>query len=292
MRQYLDLCQRILDEGEVQYTRSGDTIGIFGAMMKFDLRKGFPILTTKKILWNTVVDELLWFIRGGDNINDVDAPKKIWDAWSNENGALGRIYGKQWRESRSPYGRFFTSGGVEQSKFVTHDQLRNAIDRIKKTPNSRRNIVDAWNVADIEEGHTNFPPCHVLFQFKVGGDRKRLDLAMFQRSADFCLGIPFNISSYSLLLLLVANECGLIPGIFTHFLADAHIYVNHIETLKKQLAREPRVLPTLLLLEDVGDNVPQGFKLPVGFNVTDVRKEHIRLLDYNPHGFLKYEVAV
>lgn len=293
MRQYLDLCQRILDDGEYTKDRTGvGTIGIFGAMMQFDLRKGFPLLTTKKVLWDTVVDELLWFVRGGHNVNDPDAPKKIWDAWADENGELGRIYGVQWREWA-----YVTFDG-DYPHFVRHrrvDQLQLAIDRVKNLPNSRRNIVSAWNVAEIEQaGVINFPPCHVMFQLRVNTDYagvRRLDMAMFQRSCDMPVGVPFNIASYALLLALIANECCLEPGVFTHFLTDAHIYMNQVDTMKRQLAREPRDLPRLLIAEY--DSPEDDMPLPIpGRRVVDIRREHIHLCNYNPHGFLKYDVAV
>lgn len=284
MQQYIDLCTQILNEGEISSTRTGiDTIGIFGAMMKFDLRKGFPILTTKKILWDTVVDELLWFIRGGHNINDGDAPKRIWDDWADKDGELGRIYGVQWRDwkytewIRPEDGSMFPS--VESPRVRSYDQLTLAIEQIKRFPNSRRNIVSAWNVGELNtKDMIRFPPCHVLFHFRVIGKSERLDMTMYQRSADMALGVPFNISSYALLLSLVANECNLTPGIFTHCLADAHIYVNHVQNLTVQMQRKTFNLPTL--------------RLPVGKKVVDIKKQDIVLENYSHHSFIKYEVAV
>lgn len=266
MQQYQDLVRRVLWYGEKTPTRTGvDTRTVFGEMMQFDLREGFPILTTKKVLWSTVVAELLWFIRGGHNVNDVDAPKKIWDAWADENGELGRIYGVQWR----------SWSGMRYRGF---DQLQTAISRLKRLPNSRRNIVSAWNVEEIETGECSFPPCHVLFQFRRFGEH--LDLALYQRSGDVALGVPFNISSYALLLSMVAHECGLVARKFVHFLADCHIYENHIEGLEKQLTRVPGALPTL------------RFSCPVGTPVVEMTKEMIHLDNYNPQPFIRFEVAV
>ena len=262
MQQYLDVVRRTFWGGEKSTNRTGvTTYTTFGDMMRFDLRDGFPIVTTKKVLWSTVVDELLWFIRGGSNVNDPDAPKKIWDAWADENGDLGRIYGVQWRQ---------WNGAI--------DQLQQAIDRVKRVPNSRRNLVTAWNVDDVESGACSFPPCHVLFQFRRFGNA--LDLALYQRSADLALGVPFNISSYALLLSMVAHECGLVARHFVHFLADCHIYENHCEGLKTQLRRLPGHLPTL------------RFSCPVGTPVVQMTKDMIHLDNYHPHPFIKFEVAV
>lgn len=276
MRQYLELVKRIVATGEHTQNRTGvETISLFGAMMQFDLRDGFPLLTTKKVLWDTVVNELLWFIRGGHNINDVDAPKKIWDAWASYDGDLGRIYGVQWRDYK---GYEESNAFPETFEICAFDQLQLAIARIKKYPESRRNLVSAWNVAELEQGKINFPPCHVLFQLRVAGHGRRLDMAMYQRSCDMALGVPFNIASYALLLSLIANECGLTPGIFTHFLADAHVYVTHLENLAVQLTRVPYALP--------------GLRLSPGKPVVDITKADIHLLEYQHHPFLTFEVAV
>jgi thymidylate synthase len=265
VQQYLDLVRRVLWDGEPTPTRTGiEAYSKFGEMMAFDLRRGFPILTTKKILWGTVVDELLWFIRGGHNINDADVPKKIWDAWADENGELGRIYGVQWR-----------SWGDAS---VSIDQLQRAISRVKTVPNSRRNLVSAWNVTDVEYELCTFPPCHVLFQFRRYGDY--LDLALYQRSGDVALGVPFNISSYALLLSMVAHECGLTARRFVHFLADCHIYANHLEGLTSQLRRVPGPLPTL------------RFSCPVGTPVVAMTKQMIHLDNYNPQSFIPFKVAI
>lgn len=266
MQQYLDLVKRVLANGEPSTNRTGvKTLTVFGEMLRFDLREGFPILTTKKILWSTVVDELLWFIRGGHNVNDLDAPKKIWDAWAGPDGDLGRIYGVQWRS---------WSG----TRYHGFDQLQTAIDRIRQLPNSRRNLVSAWNVEEIETKECSFPPCHVLFQFRRFGEY--LDLALYQRSGDVGLGVPFNISSYALLLSMVAYECGLTARNFVHFLADCHIYENHRLGLTEQLSRYPRIRPKLLFLCEPGTPVVQ------------MTREDFALQNYLPHPFIRLEVAV
>jgi thymidylate synthase len=276
MQQYLELVDRILTTGERTSNRTGvDTLCIFGAMSQYDLRKGFPLLTTKKVLFDTVVDELLWFLRGGHNVNDTDAPKRIWDDWADKDGELGRIYGVQWRQWK---GYDITSDIQLQTDLKFYDQLQLAIQRVKKTPNNRRNLVSAWNVAELEQGLIGFPPCHVMFQLRVMEGGTRLDLAMYQRSCDMALGIPFNIASYALLLAMVANECGLQAGVFTHFLADAHVYLTHVETLRRQLQRTPLPLPRV--------------QLPPGEPVLAITKEDIRLDNYHHHGFLPFEVAV
>jgi len=281
MKQYLDLCSYILHAGELTQNRTGvDTLNIFGAMMQYDLREGFPLLTTKRVNFDTVVDELLWFIRGGHNVKDADAPKVIWDAWANEEGELGRIYGVQWREWKGClFDKSNTAFGAR-----SYDQLTLAIERVKKTPNNRRNLVSAWNVAELEQGLIGFPPCHVLFQLRVMGEGTRLDMSMYQRSCDMALGVPFNIASYAILLTLIANECCLVPGILTHFLADAHIYTTHIEQMEKQLKRQPYPLPTLDLVVDGGT--------PAGVPVVRIAKQDIQLRNYQSHGFLKYDIAV
>jgi thymidylate synthase len=282
MYQYLDLVDTVLQDGELTGSRTGvDTLSAFGQMMKFDLRAGFPILTTKKILWPTVVDELLWFIKGGHNIHDDRAPKRIWDDWASPSGDLGRIYGVQWRDWQTFYPERELIGENIEVRWYPDapiDQLELAISRVKRLPNSRRNIVSAWNVGDVENQSCSFPPCHVLFQLRRYGDF--LDLAMYQRSADIALGVPFNISSYSLLLSMIAHECGLIARKFVHFLADAHIYTTHIDGLKKQLQREPHELPRL------------QFTCPVGTRVTEMTREMISLEGYNPQPFIKFPIAV
>ena len=259
MKQYLNLVRTILEEGETKGDRTGTgTLSIFGTQTKYDLREGFPVLTTKKLLFSAVVRELLWFLRGSTNINEGLAEfTPIWDAWADSDGELGPIYGYQWRN--------WGGKGI--------DQIQNAIDLIKHQPQSRRIIVSAWNVADLPK--MALPPCHAFFQFYVVGNR--LDCQLYQRSADIALGVPFNIASYSLLLAMMAQECNLEPGIFTHTLGDAHIYLNHVEGLKKQLEREEYPLPTLTIA-----------KKP--FN--EITFEDIKLENYQHHPFIRFEVAV
>ena len=274
MKQYLDLVRHTLEYGEDTPTRTGvNAWSLFGETMKFDLRRGFPILTTKKILWKTVVDELLWFIRGGHNINDVDAPKRIWDDWADDSGELGRIYGVQWCDWQA-YEKL-VDGSYEAYGI---NQLQAAIYRVKFVPNSRRNIVSAWNVGEIEDGACSFPPCHTMFQLRRYDNY--LDMGMFQRSADLALGVPFNISSYALLLSMIAHECKVTPRYFVHFLGDCHVYENHFEGLTEQLKRIPGELPTL------------KFTCPPGTPVIQMKKSDFRLEGYNPQPFIKFEVAV
>ncbi len=270
MKQYLSLVQEILDHGEEKGDRTGTgTISIFGAQRKYDLREGFPLVTTKKTLFDAVIRELLWFLQGSTNINDnLTQHTPIWDAWADENGELGPVYGYQWR--KWPRMHRSLNGGMEE----THvDQIQNVIDMIKTNPNSRRIIVNAWNVAHIEE--MALPPCHLLFQFYVVNGR--LDLQLYQRSADVALGVPFNIASYAALLIMMAQECDLEPGIFTHTMGDAHIYTNHIEGLREQLTREPLPLPTL-----------EVAKKPFW----DITFEDFQLKNYEHHPFIKFKVAV
>ena len=273
MRQYLDLVEDVLRYGERTTNRTGvETRSVFGEMCRYDLRQGFPILTTKKILWHTVVAELLWFIRGGHNVRDEDAPKRIWDAWADEDGELGRIYGVQWRE---------WDAGLQYDGWYKHkyiDQLQLAIKRVKTLPNSRRNLVTAWNVGEVESGKCSFPPCHVLFQFRRYG--QFLDMSMYQRSGDVALGVPFNISSYALLLSMVAHECQLTSRFLVHFLGDCHIYQNHIPGLERQLGRVPHRLPTL------------RFTCPPGTPVVEMHHTMIHLDNYTHEPFIPFEVAV
>lgn len=259
MRPYLELVRHVLDHGAERADRTGTgTLSVFGAQTRYDLRQGFPLLTTKKVLFSAVVRELLWFLRGSTNINDdLTQHTPIWDAWADESGELGPIYGYQWRN--------WGGTGI--------DQIRNAIELIKTNPSSRRIIVSAWNVSDLHR--MALPPCHTMFQFHVAGDR--LDCQLYQRSADMALGVPFNIASYALLLTLVAQECGLTPGVFVHTLGDAHIYVNHIEGVKRQLERDPLPLPRV--------------RIPVK-PVDEVVYEDIELLDYQHHPFIKFAIAV
>ena len=259
MKAYLDQIRHVLEHGERREDRTGTgTLSVFGMQVRYDMREGFPLLTTKKVLFKAVVHELLWFLRGSTNINDdLTQHTPIWDAWADEKGELGPIYGYQWRN--------WNGQGI--------DQIQNAIDLIKSNPDSRRIIVNAWNVADIER--MALPPCHTMFQFYVAGDR--LDCQLYQRSADLALGVPFNIASYALLTHLIANECGLTPGYFVHTFGDAHIYLNHVEGLKIQLEREPKKRPTLKIA-----NKP----------LSEIQFEDIELIDYEHDAFIKFPVAV
>jgi thymidylate synthase len=259
MKPYLDLVRNVLENGERRTDRTGTgTISMFGAQVRYDLRQGFPLLTTKKVLFPAVVRELLWFLRGSTNIrDDLTQHTPIWDAWADENGELGPIYGYQWRN--------WGGTGI--------DQIKNAIATIRKDPSSRRNIVSAWNVADLPR--MKLPPCHLLFQFYVQGGW--LDLQLYQRSADIALGVPFNIASYALLLAMVAQETLLQPRFFVHTFGDAHIYLNHVEGLQLQLQRQPMPLPQLRLASKPMDQM---------------RFEDIELIGYKHHAFIKFEVSV
>jgi thymidylate synthase len=272
MRQYLSLVEEVLENGEEKGDRTGTgTISIFGMQRKYDLREGFPLLTTKKVLFSAVIRELLWFLQGSTNINDnLTQHTPIWDAWADENGELGPVYGHQWIKWPK-----YTLVDPEKNQYKVEpiNQIQQAIDTIKNNPNSRRIIVSAWNVSDIEK--MKLPPCHAFFQFYVVNGR--LDLQLYQRSADIALGVPFNIASYAALLMMVAQECNLTPGIFTHTLGDAHIYQNHVEGLKKQLQREPHKLPTLEIA-----NKP----------FWDLTFEDFQLKDYTHDKFIKFKVAV
>ena len=259
MKQYLDLIQQILEHGDEKGDRTGTgTRSLFGLQARYDLRDGFPLVTTKKVLFKAVVRELLWFLKGSTNINDeLTQHTPIWDAWADEDGELGPIYGHQWRN--------WGGTGI--------DQIENAIQLIKTNPESRRIIVSAWNVADIPK--MALPPCHAFFQFYVVNGH--LDCQLYQRSADMALGVPFNIASYALLTHMVAQECGLTPRYFVHVLGDAHVYLNHIEGLKKQLLREPHPLPKLVLADKP---------------MSDLRFEDIQLEGYTHHPFIRFKVAV
>lgn len=271
MKQYLSLVEEILEKGEKKEDRTGTgTISIFGAQRKYDLREGFPLLTTKKVLFDAVIHELLWFLRGSTNINDnLTQNTPIWDAWADEQGELGPVYGYQWRK----WPRLHRNLKTNQIEEGHVDQIQQAIDMIKNNPDSRRIIVNAWNVGQIDQ--MALPPCHLLFQFYVVNGR--LDLQLYQRSADIALGVPFNIASYAALLMMVAKECDLTPGIFTHTLGDAHIYLNHVEGLKEQLKRTPKKLPTL----EIADKP-----------FWDIKFEDFTLKDYVHDPFIKFNVAV
>ena len=266
MQQYLDLLQKVLDTGVKRQDRTGTgTLSIFGAQMRFDLSKGFPLLTTKKLNTKAIIYELLWFIQGQTNIKWLnDNGVHIWDPWADENGELGRIYGYQWR-----------NWTAENGKHI--DQLKNALETIKNNPTSRRIIVSAWNVGDLDK--MALPPCHILYQFYVDTENKRLSLQLYQRSADLFIGVPFNIASYSLLLMMVAQVTGYQPGNFVHTLGDTHIYLNHIEQVKLQLSRTPKPLPTVELNPEV--------KCLFDFTYDDIK---IKNYDAWPH--IKAPVAV
>jgi thymidylate synthase len=270
MKAYLDLVKRVLEEGEDRGDRTGTgTRSIFGEQLRFDLREGFPLLTTKKVLFESLLRELLWFIKGSTNINDGLMPHtKIWNAWADSDGNLGPVYGYQWRH----WEQFKENkdGSIEKNHI---DQLTQAIDMIKKNPNSRRIIVAAWNVSDVEK--MALPPCHTFFQFYVSNGH--LDLQLYQRSADIALGVPFNIASYALLLKMVAQECNLIPRYFIHTFGDAHIYHNHFEGMKEQLTRTPISLPQVEIA-----NKP----------FFDLNFDDFKLLNYTPQAFIKFPIAV
>ena len=264
MKQYLDLLRHIRENGTMKSDRTGTgTQSIFGHQMRFDLSKGFPLLTTKKVHLKSIIYELLWFIAGDTNIKYLkDHGVSIWDEWADENGDLGPVYGHQWRSWPTPDGR-------------TIDQLSNVINQIKNTPDSRRMIVSAWNVAEVEK--MALPPCHSLFQFYVADGK--LSCQLYQRSADTFLGVPFNIASYALLCMMMAQVCGLKPGEFIHTTGDTHIYTNHMEQIHEQLSREPRPLPRMVLNPDVK-------------NIFDFKYEDFTLEDYDPWPAIKGVVSV
>lgn len=272
MKQYLELVKEVLGSGIEKKDRTGTgTISIFGAQKKYDLREGFPLVTTKKVNFNSILRELLWFLRGSTNINDeLTEHTPIWDPWANEKGELGPVYGYQWRKWEK-----FTQDREHEGLYKkTHvDQIQNVIEMLKNNPDSRRIIVSAWNVADIEK--MALPPCHSFFQFNVMGDR--LDLQLYQRSADIALGVPYNIASYATLLMMMAQECNLQPGVFVHTLGDAHIYLNHVEGIKEQLKRTPHDLPVLKIA-----------KKPFW----DLKYEDFILENYTHDGFIKFPIAV
>ena len=264
MQQYLDLLSRILNEGVHKGDRTGTgTLSVFGNQMRFDLRDGFPLLTTKKLHLKSIIYELLWFLRGDTNIHYLqEHGVRIWNEWADENGELGPVYGHQWR-SWPDY-----KGG-------TIDQITNVLEQIKHNPNSRRMLVTAWNPAEVDE--MALPPCHCLFQFYVADGR--LSLQLYQRSADTFLGVPFNIASYALLLQMMAQVTGLEAGEFIHTTGDTHLYSNHLEQAKLQLTRTPRPLPKMKINPDVKDLF--AFKY-----------EDFELIDYNPYPHTSAEVAV
>ena len=264
MQQYLDFARHILTNGQEKHDRTGTgTISVFGYQMRFDLQQGFPILTTKKLHLKSIIHELLWFIAGDTNIKYLkDNGVRIWDEWADEQGNLGPVYGHQWRSWPKPDG-------------TTVDQIKNLVEQLKNNPDSRRHIVSAWNVADVD--HMALPPCHCLFQFYVADGR--LSCQLYQRSADVFLGVPFNIASYALLTLMMAQVCGYQPGEFIHTFGDAHIYSNHTEQINEQLSREPYPLPHMKINPEIDDIFAFSY-------------EDFELLDYQAHPHIKGVVAV
>lgn len=266
MRCYLDLLQTVLRDGKFREDRTGvGTYSLFGAQLRFDLRHHFPLLTTKKLYLRGIIHELLWFIAGDTNVRYLRENKvRIWDEWAREDGSLGRVYGAQWRDWRGPNGKHV-------------DQLGEVVQSIRQNPASRRHIVCAWNPGEIDE--MALPPCHALFQFWVDQEAGELSCQLYQRSADIFLGVPFNIASYALLTMMVAQVTGLKPGDFVHTFGDVHLYKNHVDQAKEQLSREPRTPPTMHLN-------------PTIERLEDFRYEHFELRDYNPHPTIKAPIAV
>ncbi len=264
MKQYHDLMRHVLENGVTKTDRTGTgTTSVFGYQMRFDLQKGFPLLTTKKLHLKSIIHELLWFLKGDTNIKYLsDNGVHIWDEWADEKGNLGPVYGYQWRSWPTADGRHI-------------DQISQVINQIKNNPDSRRMIVSAWNVAEIDK--MKLPPCHAFFQFYVANGK--LSCQLYQRSADIFLGVPFNIASYAILTLMIAQVCELEPGDFVHTLGDAHLYANHIEQAKLQLTRESRELPSMKINPHVK-------------NIFDFKFEDFVLENYNPHPHIKADVAV
>ncbi|MFC7489186.1 MULTISPECIES: thymidylate synthase [unclassified Knoellia] len=263
MRQYLDLLDRILDEGVDKSDRTGTgTRSVFGHQMRFDLAEGFPVITTKRLHLKSIIGELLWFLRGDTNVRWLqERGISIWDEWADEHGDLGPVYGHQWRSWPTPDGRQV-------------DQIAKVIEGIRTNPDSRRHIVSAWNVADVDD--MALPPCHALFQFYVSNGK--LSCQLYQRSADVFLGVPFNIASYALLTMMVAQLTDLEPGEFVHTLGDAHLYSNHLEQARLQLAREPRALPTMRIAPKTA--------------IDDFDLDDFELVGYDPHPAIKAPIAV
>jgi thymidylate synthase len=264
MRQYLELLETLLERGVSKKDRTGTgTLSLFGHQLRFDLAVGFPCVTTKKLHLRSIIFELLWFLQGETNVRYLkENGVRIWDEWADADGNLGPVYGHQWRSWPTPDG-----GSI--------DQISNLLDQIRNNPDSRRLLVSAWNVADVDR--MALPPCHCLFQFYVAGGR--LSCQLYQRSADVFLGVPFNIASYSLLTLMIAQICGLEPGEFVHTFGDVHLYTNHVDQAKLQLGREPRRLPQMRLNPEVTD-------------LFAFRFEDFELVDYDPHPGIKASVAV
>ena len=264
MKQYLTLLNHVMQHGTVKSDRTGTgTISVFGYQARYDLSEGFPVLTTKKLHLRSIIHELLWFLQGDTNIKYLKENKvRIWDEWADENGDLGPVYGHQWRSWPTPDGKHI-------------DQISQVVDSIKNTPDSRRHIVSAWNVADVN--NMALPPCHMMFQFYVADGK--LSCQLYQRSADLFLGVPFNIASYALLSMMMAQVCDLEVGEFIHTLGDAHIYMNHIEQVGLQLSREPKKLPEMYINPEVK-------------SIFDFKYEDFELRNYDPHPHIKGEVAV
>jgi len=264
MKQYLDLLDHVLTNGAMKSDRTGTgTISVFGYQMRFNLEDGFPVMTTKKLHLKSIIHELLWFISGDTNTRYLtDNGVRIWDEWADKDGNLGPVYGSQWR-----------SWPADGGKKI--DQLSNVIDSIKKSPDSRRHIVNAWNVGELDK--MALPPCHILFQFYVADGR--LSCQLYQRSADIFLGVPFNIASYALLMMMIARSTGLKPGEFVHTLGDAHIYLNHVEQVRLQLTRKPFRLPEMVINPEVKD-------------IFSFRYEDFTLIDYVAHPHIKGEISV
>lgn len=264
MKQYHELMQHVLDHGVEKHDRTGTgTVSVFGYQMRFNLKDGFPMVTTKKLHLRSIIHELIWFLKGETNIQYLkENGVSIWDEWADEQGNLGPVYGSQWRSWKGADGK-------------TVDQITQVIEQIKKNPDSRRLIVSAWNVAEIE--NMALPPCHAFFQFYVADGK--LSCQLYQRSADIFLGVPFNIASYALLTMMMAQVCGLEYGEFVHTLGDAHLYLNHLDQTKLQLSRELRPLPTMKINPDVK-------------NIFDFKFEDFTLEGYDPHPHIKAAVAV
>jgi thymidylate synthase len=264
VKQYLELCEHVLVNGTKKEDRTGTgTISTFGYQMRFNLQEGFPVLTTKKLHLKSIIHELLWFLQGDTNVKYLqDNGVRIWNEWADENGELGPVYGHQWRSWPTPDGEKI-------------DQITNVINQIKNNPDSRRLMVSAWNVSDVD--NMALPPCHCLFQFYVADGK--LSCQLYQRSADIFLGVPFNIASYALLTMMVAQVCDLEPGDFVHTFGDAHIYSNHIEQVNLQLTREPHALPKMKINPDVK-------------SIFDFKFEDFELVDYNAHPHIKGAVSV
>ncbi|MFA5242662.1 MAG: thymidylate synthase [Sulfuricella sp.] len=264
MQQYLDLMRHVQEHGNQKSDRTGTgTVSVFGYQMRFDLAQGFPLVTTKKCHLKSIIHELLWFLQGSTNIQYLkDNGVSIWDEWADENGNLGPVYGYQWRSWPTPDGRHI-------------DQITQVVEQIRNNPDSRRLIVSAWNVADVDK--MKLPPCHAFFQFYVADGK--LSCQLYQRSADIFLGVPFNIASYALLTMMVAQVCGLKPGDFVHTLGDAHLYLNHLEQTREQLSRQPRALPVMNINPEVQ-------------SIFDFKYEDFSLEGYDPHPAIRAPVAV